>query len=396
MIGRDEKLDVPLGIVSAMYAFRHEEHIYFHLSFGRVIDHLAARYRQVHICVPISDGPPSSSRDYRLKAENVQIIPQPFYTSSLGGLKHIFGICRAYARTFRQCGHVFVRGMLPYVGLFYLLASLFGRRPCHWIVGNPVALLKTHRRSGYISDALAMVYALQDRWLTKLGRRVSGGSFICNGQELADIYRSPRTLAAISSTITADEFFERSDTCVQEVVKILVVCFVRPEKGLEYLIDALGQLRIDRPWELSIVGPSDQFPAYRSMLDGLIERHGLIDRIKWEGYVPYGPEMWRHLRQSDLFVLPTLSEGTPRVLVEARANSLPIVATNVGGIPSSVTDGVDGLLVLPKDSAALASSIGRIIKDGDLRRSLIRSGLASARRMTVGAFANLAISTMNM
>jgi len=93
-------------------------------------------------------------------------------------------------------------------------------------------------------------------------------------------------------------------------------------------------------------------------------------------------------------VLPTLSEGTPRVLVEARANSLPVVATNVGGIPTSVTDGVDGLLVPPKNVDALADAITRIVNDGELRRALIHNGLRSARSLTVDRFADLVVGVL--
>jgi glycosyltransferase involved in cell wall biosynthesis len=122
-------------------------------------------------------------------------------------------------------------------------------------------------------------------------------------------------------------------------------------------------------------------------LDARIAELGLGASVHWAGYVSYG-SMWEYLRTSDIFVLPTLSEGTPHVLVEARANSLPVVASRVGGVPTSVTDGHDGLLVPPRDAGAIAEAVGRIISDGDLRRKLIRNGLLSAREMTVDRFAD--------
>ena len=90
----------------------------------------------------------------------------------------------------------------------------------------------------------------------------------------------------------------------------------------------------------------------------------------------------------------SLSEGTPRVLVEARARSLPVVATNVGGIPSSVTDGEDGLLVPPRDPAAIARGISRIVGDEDLRTQLIRNGLERVKACTVGRFVDLAVDRL--
>lgn len=89
---------------------------------------------------------------------------------------------------------------------------------------------------------------------------------------------------------------------------------------------------------------------------------------------------------ADILVLPTLSKGTPRVLIEARARGLPVVCSNVGGIPGSVTHEQDGLLVLPKDPVELARAISRIIEDDHLRRRLIQDAFQHAKRFTVERF----------
>ena len=69
-------------------------------------------------------------------------------------------------------------------------------------------------------------------------------------------------------------------------------------------------------------------------------------------------------------------------------------ASNVGGIPTSVTDGVDGLLVPARDPDRLAEAIDRVVSDSDLRRSLIRAGLQSARGMTVESFAEMVLGVL--
>jgi glycosyltransferase involved in cell wall biosynthesis len=230
--------------------------------------------------------------------------------------------------------------------------------------------------------------------MAKLGRWLVNGTFMCNGDELANIYRSPQTLTVVSSALNEDEFFEREDTCQADKIRILFIGFIRPEKGVEYLIEAVSELRKKRPWELILVGSGDQFSIYGKKLDSIIARKGIGERVRRIGYVPYGTKMFSYLRDADIFVLPSLSEGTPRVLVEARANSLPVVATNVGGIPTSVTDGRDGLLVPPKDPQALSRAIERIIDNGELRRSLIKNGLHSAHKMTIGRFVDLVVNVM--
>jgi glycosyltransferase involved in cell wall biosynthesis len=383
-----------LGIVATMNASRQGEGIFIHLSLGRVIDRLAGAYEKVYLAVPVDDGESDVAQDYRLQATHVELIPQPAYHSTFGSFRHFLGIVRSYARLCRRVDAVFVRGMVPLAGVLYLLAFVHRLKPSFWIIGNPIALMRSHRRASRLKAMLYIAYAWQLRLGCRLGRWLTGGAFVCNGRELGELFRSPRTVVAVSSTVTEEEFHERADTCADDVVRILFIGFIRPEKGLEYLIEAVGKLRLDRPWELRLVGPCEKYAGYRQKLEGRIDELGLGARIRWEGYVSYGEPMFRYLRGSDVFVLPTLSEGTPRVLVEARANSLPLVASAVGGIPTSVTDGVDGLLVPAKDADALAEAITRIVTDGKLRRALIRNGLQSARRLTVDRFVEVALDTL--
>ena len=203
--------------------------------------------------------------------------------------------------------------------------------------------------------------------------------------ELARAYASPRTTTVVSSTIRESEFFHRSDTRTGSSLRILFVGFIRPEKGIEYMLDAVSLLKADVPWELEIVGPRE-FPAYSQKLNRIAAARGIREHIRWEGYVPYGKPLFDRMRAADIFVLPTLSEGTPHVLVEARANGLPCISTAAGGVPSTVTDGYDALLVPPKDAQALAQAIERVARDAELRRALIRNGLTAAHQQTLNRF----------
>jgi len=362
-----------------------------HATSGRVAVELAAHFENVLVCAPVVNGPPPSPDDLLLEAAKLEFIAQPPWRTTLEALPHIFGIAGAYLRTCRRADVLFIRGMCPYITLLYLFALVFHLQICHWIVGDPVALLRTGLRRGPILDRMALLYALQHRMFSRLGRWFTGGAFICNGRELAHAYASPRTISTVSSTVQDGEFFARADTCQGSSVRILFLGYIRPEKGIEYLLDAVSTLRADVPWELEIAGP-DEFPEYRRQLDQIVATRGIHGRVSWTGYASYGEAVFERMRAADIFVLPTLSEGTPHVLVEARANSLPCISTTVGGVPSTVTDGHDALLVPPKNPRALAQAIERVVRDGELRRSLIRNGLASARKQTLESF----ISTVRM
>lgn len=93
--------------------------------------------------------------------------------------------------------------------------------------------------------------------------------------------------------------------------------------------------------------------------------------IRWLGH---RDDMAELLRQVDIAVLPSHHEGAPRFLLEAAASSLPLVATDIPGCRVVVRDGINGFLVPPKDTQALAKALERLLQDPDLRA---RMGQAS-------------------
>ena len=82
------------------------------------------------------------------------------------------------------------------------------------------------------------------------------------------------------------------------------------------------------------------------------------------------------LRLFDVYVLSSLREGLPMAILEAMAAECPVVATRVGGIHSVIEDGVNGLLVPPRDPGALVIAIAKLLRDPDLRCRFAARSLA--------------------
>jgi glycosyltransferase involved in cell wall biosynthesis len=89
---------------------------------------------------------------------------------------------------------------------------------------------------------------------------------------------------------------------------------------------------------------------------------------------------------ADVFVLPSRSEGCPNVLLEAMAAGVPVVATQVGGVPETVTNGKEAILVKRQDHDGLALATARILKDADLRARLVSAARQVAGRKTPEAY----------
>jgi glycosyltransferase involved in cell wall biosynthesis len=361
-----------------------------HVSFGKIVHAFAQKYERIFLSCPVKKAP-SHDDDYLLP-DNATIIPQPEWTTTIDSFRYLPSIKKSYKQVIRAADHVFIRGNpVAATAFLYKCCAEYNRPVCHWLVGNPMALLQSHKRDNLIKDFLGRLYiAMWERELLK-GRKRADGSFLCNGQELADRYPTPKTKAIVSTTLSENDFFIRDDTCKNEKIVLLCLCYIRPEKGIEYLIEALQYLDTKYcDFQLLIAGSRERYPQYQDKLDKLIDRLGFSERITWTGHLSY-TEIPEIMARSDIFVFPSLSEGTPRVLVEARANGLPIVSTNVGGIPTSVQNGIDGILVPPKAPKAMADAIMKIAKDSNLRQQMIHAGYKSAREMTLDKFVDGAI-----
>lgn len=140
-------------------------------------------------------------------------------------------------------------------------------------------------------------------------------------------------------------------------------------KGVEYFLEA-AKVLAERLPDVCFLVVGDG--GIRPELEERAARLGLGGRIVFTGFRSDIPDL---LSEAAVSVLPSLSEGISNTLLESMASGVPVVATRVGGNPEVVEDGVSGLLVPPRDSAALAAAIGRILEDEQLASALGQAGM---------------------
>lgn len=162
---------------------------------------------------------------------------------------------------------------------------------------------------------------------------------------------------------TARETVVKGDSSLQ----LLCVANVRPHKGQKVLIEALGRLQ-PYPVRLMLVGVTKD-EGYEHELRRLMAGLGLLKRV-WLAGPLKGENLARAYAGADVFVLPALYEPYGMVIQEAMSFGLPVVASDIGGIPEQFTDGIEGFLVSPGDSKALAGALGKLIADPELRAQM--------------------------
>ncbi len=147
----------------------------------------------------------------------------------------------------------------------------------------------------------------------------------------------------------------------QECPVLLFFGFVRPYKGLEYLIRAVHHVRRYIPIHLLIVG---EFWENKQRYLRQIEEMGLSQYVTIVDRYVRNEEIGIYFGAANVVVLPYLETSQSAVLKIAFAMGVPVIASDVGGLRESVRDGVNGLLVRPGDSASLAYAILRYFRDG--------------------------------
>ncbi|RLG33114.1 glycosyltransferase family 1 protein [Methanosarcinales archaeon] len=163
---------------------------------------------------------------------------------------------------------------------------------------------------------------------------------------------------------------EKSGRQKNQDFRFLFVGRLEEQKGVKYLIHA-ARILIEQTkfFRVLLVGDGSQ----REMLENLTKEYKLGSYVTFLGRVE-DEKLIELYCTSDAFVLPSLWEGLPLTLLEAWAARLPVIVTDVGGISGICVDGVNALIVRPKDPENIAEAMLRVVEDEELRRKLGKNG----------------------
>ena len=137
-------------------------------------------------------------------------------------------------------------------------------------------------------------------------------------------------------------------------------------KGLPYLVEAIRLLNLQPATcnlQAIIIGDGEEKETIQKQIDA----RGLAESVFLAGFIP---DAGRFLKAFDAFVLPSLKEGLPYAVMEAMTADLPVIATNVGGMPDLVKNHQTGLLIPPEDFQKLSESLGYLMRHPEERTRL--------------------------
>lgn len=322
---------------------------------------------------------------FALLPPEIDFVELPYYST----LRHLPEVLRACWRTpaifwrgLDRVDTIWVFGPHPFGVLLAGMALLRRKRLVLGVRQDTLTYFRARVPNRRWAPTLLLVRAL-DAAYRLLAR---AGKTVVTGPEIARHYggESPRLLVMTESVVREDEVARgpREQDWTGEL-RLLTVGRLDVEKNPILLVEALGALERTRPGGYRVIwvggGPMDEEVRLRA------SELGVADRFELRGWVPFGPELLEIYRRAHLFVHVSLTEGVPKVLIEALGSAIPIVATDVGGVRALLDGGRAGLLVPPSDLEALVGAIQHLAEDEELRERLVARGLELGRSLTLEA-----------
>ncbi|WP_419663465.1 glycosyl transferase, family I [Desulfosarcina variabilis str. Montpellier] len=258
-------------------------------------------------------------------------------TTGLPIMKYLFRDLATYGLTIERFGAQHLHAHFGRVGM---LAA--------WLLGKMLNLPFSVTLHG--SDALVDPYPAIGRVLQDASRVICVSGFI-QKKVVSDFGVSNRKTTIIYNGIDPNEFIPAE--VLQKELRIITVARLHPVKCIPDLVDGLALLeKKGINFQCTIVGEGEE----RNKIEAQIQSLGMEKNVKLLGGLR-NEMLPSILKEHNLFVMPSSSEGLGVALLEALSCGLPVVATRVGGIPEIIKDGINGILVSPNSPNEIADAI---------------------------------------
>ncbi len=281
---------------------------------------------------------------------------------------------------------VMIAGPGPNSFLFWLSTLLpADTQFAFFIRGDTLRTIKNIYRGTLVYPlAVGLVRLFQGKIISILSRQ--GGVVLLYGKGLWQQYPGSDQLKKVIQPLIDSRCFtglgkpvSRLSVAKGTITRVLYVGRLSSEKNILSLLEACDRVKnSEQAFTLTLIG---QDGGLRKKISAFIKTNRLDTLVELKGQIEHGEPLWREYREHDLLCLPSFTEGVPRVIVEALANELPVIATAVGGIPEAFRGHIhmiDGFE--PRD---IAAGINWCIKNRNEHFTMTQHGKASVSRFDI-------------
>lgn len=357
-------------------------------NYGRIYNELVAEDWQVEILSQALSGEQERfdfNRDMALDARILTTVWRG-NTASTGSAELVRNYVSGIARLLefcRQRAHYFVFLPSPLGSVAIPLLKITGRASSIGIyVGGDYGVERRHgKKRGALRKLLGPVVAAFVDGVTMRASLeadyciTSSHAYFTEHNKTGKVMLAPPMINTSKEDLVCLDARKRLDS---ELTDIVYCGELRPQKGCVDVLVAFQHLSSSREGSrlrLKVIGSGQMHEAMRQY----VNKHGLTSRVVFKGTITDTDELKDELRSSLMLVLPSYSEGFPRVAYECFTLGVPTILSPVGGVPYLLSDRIHTLFVRPGDVSDIRTKMTELIRDPDMRLRLTENGLALMR-----------------
>ena len=319
-------------LIQAWVIYKRDSTYFLPYTHWVYLNEITAYFDQICLVSPVIRQGVDVSRLVELNFPNLYVVELPGSETYLGAAKYFLKYVSVF-RKLKRFSVAYARYPTPF-GWLQRVFLKGTKRIIHY-VGDPVEAAERNpnfsRARKIVLKFLFFPEYLLYHWASKEAKIYTNGHHLSEKLKKNGIYATP----LISSTLMEDDFFFDENKLIEKSqVKLLYVGYLRKAKGVETVIESYKLIKELHPnTSLSIVGSGE----FEEGIRAIIGREHLTD-VRFFGHVDHRPSLNHLLRTHDIFCFASLSEGSPRVILEAMANGINVVTTPVGSLPTVFQD----------------------------------------------------------
>lgn len=359
-----------LGFHYHLSAINKDGNVYMPGSYGRFLDSIASFCEKIICFLHIPLPEEEILMDYRIQSSNISLIHIGLHASVPKRIITSQQLTKILPNFVEDLDVMLLRGPSP---LLPIIGNICRDIPTALlIVGNQLDGIDDLPQPHWRKELIRFFW----KWNISAQKRISKRSLtFVNSRILLDEYKglSPNLIEIRTTTLNDDDLFFRDDTCQKRPINLIYAGRIDRTKGLMDIAQAVVKLNSEGDNVIfNVAGPQIDKDDILCNITKLFNQNNLDGSFVYHGYKPLA-ELFDLYKKCDIFVIASIHEGFPRVIWEAMAHSLPVIATRVGSIPAYI----DGFaeLVPPKNVDALAAAIDRLINKPEIRRYYIKNGV---------------------
>lgn len=297
------------------------------------LNFIATKYEQIYLLSTVSER--GGERNTKvIKFANVKIVELPFAGSYLGAQKNVLEYYRQIKRIAGKVDVFYCRVPDPFC---WMPALVFHKKTIMHFVGDTIDATKYNEKWSPLRKKIMIAGYYPDYLLTiKAAKR---SVVYTNGYHLAHRLKKYGVEATpvVSSTVSEKIFDDNLPDLTHRVlpIRLIYVGYIRFAKGMNCLMSLCKKLKDERiDFVFDVVGAGEMFDDLKKF----VTENDLTGKVILHGHVDNKVELFQKMRNADLFFFPSLSEGSPRVVIEAMSQGIPVISTPVGSLPTTFED----------------------------------------------------------